>query len=282
MSSDSLPIVRCYVGEPHGPETWPVPKQWIDLSHNYVNAGACTPLENSSHFVLGTRRGVYQSVHDEFLHDLDTRPRPHGWRTGRTDSQPPFRGDVLAVDYLQECPQVVLAGTRSGHICQLDLRTPAKEWESKVFRHKSSVAHIKAVGPYNILAAGPRNAMCIYDIRFTRAREQKANQKPFRPWEQHAVAPAVEFPGYRNDAYIKIGLDVLNEPGYGHGVVAAAHDDCTVGLYSVRDGSRISSPDVDKIKARGVIKAMMFQTLPDDQHPSLFVGVGPVVQKFSF
>ncbi|KAK4175433.1 hypothetical protein QBC36DRAFT_331524 [Triangularia setosa] len=253
------------------------------LQDNHINAGEWAPGESMISFVLGTQHGVYQRFPSKFLaSEMDTRPRPRQGRNGRKNDLPPFRGDVLAVDFLQAHPQVVLAGTRSGHICQLDTRTRPEDWDSMVFRHKSSVAHLRSIRGYDILAAGPRNAMCIYDIRFAKAREHKANQEPLPPWEQKVVAPVVEFPSYRNEAYIKIGLDVFNEPGYGHGVVAAAHDDCTVGLYSVQDGSRIPSVDVDKIKAPGVVKAMMFQTLAYDQHPSLFVGVGSVVQKFSF
>ncbi|KAK0732628.1 hypothetical protein B0T21DRAFT_369335 [Apiosordaria backusii] len=227
---------------------------------------------------MGTRYGIYQRMPTENVStEMDTRPRPNDRRI----VQSPFRGDVLAVDFMQGFPQVVLAGTRSSHICQLDTRTPPETWDSMVFRHKSSVAHLKPIGDYGILAAGPRNAMCIYDIRFCKKREHHAHfSSP--PWEQWSATPAVEFPGYRNEAHIKIGLDVFNEPGYGHGVLAAAHDDCTVALYSVRDGSRIPSADVDKIKAPGVVKALMFQTLAFDQHPSLFVGVGPAIQKFSF
>ncbi|KAK0674495.1 hypothetical protein QBC41DRAFT_1313 [Cercophora samala] len=244
------------------------------LRNNYINAGEWLPWNDGVSFVLGTQRGVYWP-HAPALTEMDTRRRPK-------KHVPPFRGDVLAVDFLRAQPQVVLAGTRSGHICQLDTRTAPEEWDRMVFRHKSSVAQLRSIGGFDVLAAGPRSAMCIYDLRFAKAREQNANEKPFLPWERNAVAPAVEFPGYRNEAHIKIGLDVLSQPGYGHGVVAAAHDDCTVGLYSLRDGSRIPSADVDKIKAPGVVKALMFQTLPHDQHPSLFVGVGSVIQKFSY
>ncbi|KAK4667169.1 hypothetical protein QC763_306810 [Podospora pseudopauciseta] len=248
------------------------------LRNNYINAGDWSPEETGARLVLGTQRGVYCARGPgatAATTEMDTRRRP-------AKLVPPFRGDVLAVDFLHAQPQVVLAGTRSGHVCQLDTRTAPEAWDSMVFRHKSSVAHLRAVGGFDVLAAGPKNAMCIYDLRFVKAKEQKAGEKPFEPWERNTAAPAVEFPGYRNEAHIKIGLDVLTQPGYGHGVVAAAHDDCTVGLYSLRDGSRMPSGDVDKSKAPGVVKAIQFQTVASDQHPSLFVGVGSVIQKFSY
>ena len=119
--------------------------------------------------------------------------------------------------------------------------------------------------------------------------------------------PVVTFPQYKNDAHVNhIGFDVLQATdaggGYGdHGVVAAAHDDGTVALYSLLDGMRIRSPAVDRIglgpgggadgdgyggfagfTSGSVVKALQFQTLPGDRHPSLFVGEGSVIKKYSF
>ncbi|KAK4186090.1 hypothetical protein QBC35DRAFT_284987 [Podospora australis] len=186
--------------------------------------------------------------------------------------------DVLSVDFLQDDPHTVLAGTRSGHIGVMDIRKPL-DWRWNSFKHVSSVAHVKSVGPYGVLAAGPRSSMRIYDIRFLRTRKQDEHAKP---WNQ-TPRPVVEFPDYRNEAHIQTGLAVLTEPGYGRGVVATAHDDCTVGLYSLRDGTRIPSPDVDKIKAPAVVQCMMWQRLhPGEQHPSLYVGVGAKIQSFSW
>ncbi|KAK3985775.1 WD repeat-containing protein 21 [Cladorrhinum sp. PSN332] len=204
--------------------------------------------------------------------------------------RPPFHGDILSVDYLRQDQQsarnTILAGTRSGHICLIDRRTSPKEWESTIFQHKSSVAHLKSLpsSPHEVLVAGPHSAMAIYDIRFLQNQKSQKDPPPpqnHRPWDRTAM-PIVTFPGYRNEAHIKTGLDVLTEPGYGCGVVAAAHDDCTVGVYSLRDGSRLPAGDVDKIKAPAVIRSMMWQTLPGDSHPSLFVGHGAAVKKCSF
>ncbi|KAK4222406.1 WD repeat-containing protein 21 [Podospora fimiseda] len=197
--------------------------------------------------------------------------------------RPPFWGDILSVDYLkQQDHNIILAGTRSGHICLIDRRTSPKEWESNIFRHKSSVAHVKSLlnSPHEVLAAGPSSAMAIYDIRFLR-RQKQAEQNHHCPWNQTTL-PIVNFPEYRNEAHIKTGLDILTDPGYGCGLVATAHDDCTIGVYSLRDGSRLPAGDVDKIKAQAVIRSLMWQKLPGDIHPSLFVGLGPRIKKYSF
>ncbi|ESA43640.1 hypothetical protein NCU01679 [Neurospora crassa OR74A] len=144
----------------------------------------------------------------------------------------------------------------------------------------------------------------------TRTREPP----PFNPLTMSTpTTPILTFPSYRNAENIHIGFDVLSAPHYtAYNLAAAAHDDGTVGLYSLLDGSRVSSKTIDRIGfasgfgngglgqddddddddvdagpndvfSRGnVIKSLMFQTLPGDRHPSLFVGEGPRIKKYSF
>ncbi|KAK4167400.1 WD repeat-containing protein 21 [Cladorrhinum sp. PSN259] len=233
--------------------------------------------------IFGTNRGVfYYESRDIFrlAHYQNPKRNPAQYR-------PPFHGDILSLDYFRQDPadNTILAGTRSGHICLIDRRTTPREWESTIFKHKSSVARLKSLpnSPHEVLVAGPRSAMAIYDLRFLQSRKNRERPLPqnHSRWDQ-TCAPIVTFPEYRNEAHIYAGLDVLTEPGYGCGVVAAAHDNCTVGVYSLRDGSRLPAGDVDKIKAHAVIRSMMWQTLPGDSHPSLLVGEGSVVKKYSF
>jgi hypothetical protein len=261
---------------------------------------------------------------------------------------------VLSVDFLGQNPtEVILAGTRSGHVCMLDMRVPAREWSihSNTFRHVSSAAHVRAVGDYGVLAAGPPNAMALYDVRYLRQRQQQHQLQAQPPQHQHhhrqkhrnppsvvvdnATRPIVLFPHYQNDANIHAGLDILTTAGYGSGgIVATAHttDVSTtsaaaaaatptlmwqqlqqeqqpqrggsaanrtttirkgrpeeeygpryaVALHSLRDGSRIAGGEVDGIRAPAVVKSLMWQTLPGDRHPSLFVGEGASISKYSF
>jgi hypothetical protein len=221
---------------------------------------------------------------------------------------PPWQGDILSVDFLahQNSTDLILAGTRSSHVCLLDLRVPPHEWspQTNTFKHASSAAHVRSVGDYSVLVAGPRSAMALYDVRYLRQRQQQQQQeeeeqnshKSWRRnrWNTNATLPLFTFPSYHNEAHIHTGLDVLTSPaGYGAcGIVAAAHSgdntnnngdgDGTVGLYSLRDGSRIPGGEVDGIRAPAVVKSLVWQTLPGDRHPSLFVGEGSVVKKYSF
>ncbi|KAH6621310.1 hypothetical protein B0J18DRAFT_457848 [Chaetomium sp. MPI-SDFR-AT-0129] len=103
----------------------------------------------------------------------------------------PWQGDVLSVDFLNQNPaEIVLAGTRSGHVCLLDLRVPPLEWlsgegddvnTSTVFQHVSSVAHVRSVGEYGVLAAGPRSAMALYDVRYLQREARERAQQPRQP-----------------------------------------------------------------------------------------------------
>jgi hypothetical protein len=128
--------------------------------------------------------------------------------------------------------------------------------------------------------------MALYDIRFLQQQQPSQQDEGWSvvgQWRCNRTRPVVTFPAYRNAAHIDTGLDVLLEPGYGsRGIVAAAHDDETVGLYSLRDGSRLPGGAVDSIKAGAVVRSMMWATLPGDRHPSLFVGQGSCVKKYSF
>jgi len=258
-----------------------------------VEINACEIASSSSWgsptAVLGTSRGLYHYGSG----DISPLTRENSrQRKQHPKHRPPFHGDVLSVDYLDPSSsddRKILAGTRSGHICLVDSRTSPAEWETSIFKHTSSVSHLKSLSyngkPHEILAAGPRSAMAIYDVRFLLKRHSQdhpvGTHEGGAKWDRPAL-PVVRFPEYRNEAHIQTGLDVLAEPGYGCGVVAAAHDDFTIGVYSMRDGSRLDAGDVDKIKAPGVVKSLAWKRLPGDSHPSLFVGVGSVIKKYSF
>ncbi|KAL2265648.1 hypothetical protein VTJ83DRAFT_6748 [Remersonia thermophila] len=273
-------------------------------------------------------------------------------------------GTVLSLDFSPQNPSsLLLAGTRSGRVALLDLRVPAhQQWKGPQgngraeddgvlsIAHASSAAHVRCVGPHDVLVAGPRNAMAVYDVRWLKQQRQRQqeqqkqwhtqqkgpqNQKPngprwssldsTNPWPPQrgggggggrggnptTTTPILTFPAYRNEAHIHIGLDVLTSPGYGYGygygeapggscsfsalshgrgrggVVAAAHDDGTVGLYSLVDGTRLGGGAVDGFRSPGaetgaVVRKLAWRTLPGDRHPSLLVAKGEGVDKFSF
>lgn len=221
----------------------------------------------------------------------------HGGSSAR-----PLPRDVFSVDYSPANPRVCYAGCRDARVLRVDTRAPASSpatggWD--LFRHRSSAAHVRCLDDYRVLVAGPRSAMAIYDARWAGPRRSTtSSNNPSGRNHNNIAQPVVQFPGYNNEAHIRIGLDVTRDAGGlgggssggGGGVVAAALGDGTVGVFSLRTGRRLRAGDVDDprvLKAQGagaggVVRALQFQRLPWEKETSLFVGVGPVVRKFTF
>ncbi|KAK3321070.1 hypothetical protein B0T19DRAFT_257532 [Cercophora scortea] len=241
--------------------------------------------------VVGTDLGLLTLHNDRLRRLTPMNDRPH-------QKYIPVSGEVNSLDFLTA--DVVLCAGRSSQIHLVDLRAPWHEW-TYLSHSRPAVTHVRSLGDGNqVLAAGPHSTMCIYDIRFAARRVSKVPPPPSsgksttnrwdikplesrrpRPEDKNGTLPVVTFPGYRNEAHrFGIGLDVQSE----YGVVCAAHDDGSVAMYSLRDGSRLRAGLVDKMAAKPgtVIKSLMFQTLPGDTHPSLFVGEGMRIKKYSF
>lgn len=172
--------------------------------------------------------------------------------------------EVFSLDFLTRNHDVLFAGGRSNRLSMMDLRVSPDRWET--IRHRSSVAHVRSVNEHQLLAAGPRGAMSLYDIRFRLARP-------------NGHRPLLTFPAFRNEAHLHFGLDV--EPSLS--ILAVAQDDGTVAVFSLRNGRRLACPPVDAVSAHeGVVRGVIFQTLPGDRQSSLFLGIGPNVCKYSF
>jgi hypothetical protein len=107
--------------------------------------------------------------------------------------------------------------------------------------------------------------MALYDVRYLSS-------------EPRGTKPLLYFHGHRNEAHFHIGWDVSPELN----VVAAAQDNGTVKLFSLRSGRQLRCPAVETIHVDTPIKALMFQMMPRERMPSLFVGEGPLLRKFSF
>jgi hypothetical protein len=204
--------------------------------------------------VIGTNAGILRVLHDE----------------GRSwiSPQPPSKGthlpqEIFDQDFQSGNHNVILAGGRQPRLWVTDLRTPETEWS--YIKHASSIAHVRSVNEHQALVGGLQHSMALYDMRYF-------GQRP------NGVTPLLTFPGYRNDAYFHYGWDVSPDLG----VVASAQDNGTVKLFSLRSGRTLRSPALDRIKTDTPIRAMMFQQMPREKLPSLFVGEGPSLKKFSF
>jgi hypothetical protein len=242
----------------------------------------------------------------------------HHHQQNNSTSTPTWdHGNVLSLDFAPDNPSLLFAGTRRGLVTLFDLRMASAArnennlTQTLFFKHPSSAAHTRCVGPYDVLVAGPQNAMAVYDIRFLK-RQIEQRQQQIQSGKggginrtKNNTLPILTFPDYRNDAHILIGLDVLTTAGYGSrfcwdvvnprastthpgrgGIVAAAHGDGTINLYSLTDGTRIAASRSAEKKIlhnpRGVVRKLRWATLNGDRHPSLFCSRGTEVVKISF
>lgn len=186
----------------------------------------------------------------------------------------PLPRDILTVDWHPSSPAVLFAGARDGTFFRADTR--ASHWGRggwEWYRHCSSAAHIRAVDDHQLLAAGPRGAMAVYDLRWMEGW-----------WRGREARPVAMMAAYRNAARLDLGLDVATVGGGIGKIVAAGMDDGTVGVFSLRSGKRLKAGAVDTIKLEegAVAKCLQWEKMPWENDPSLWVTAGSEVRKFSF
>ncbi|PHH73006.1 hypothetical protein CDD80_4101 [Ophiocordyceps camponoti-rufipedis] len=215
-----------------------------------------TPAPASSNLLclVGTSAGIIRVNANETLSWVEpprlakSRPVPH---------------EVFDQDFKQSDHNVIIAGGRQPRLWIKDLRTSELHWD--YVQHASSIAHVRSVNDHQVLVGGLQNSMSLYDMRFFGR-------------ESHVASPLVRFPDYTNEAHFHTGWDVDTNLG----VVAAAHDDGTVKLFSLRSGRRLRCKALEGIRTPAPIRSLMFQRLPTERTSSLFVGEGPLLKKFSF
>lgn len=172
--------------------------------------------------------------------------------------------EIFDQDFQQANHNVILAGGRQPRLWTTDLRTPATEWS--YVQQPSSIAHLRSVNEHQVLTAGLRDKMSLYDMRFMKKAAG-------------GTGALLSFPGYKNAAHFHTGWDVSTELG----VVAAAQDDGTVKLFSLQTGRILRSRVLDGVRTDTPVKALMFNSMGDrDKVLSLWVGKGQALTKFSF
>lgn len=234
-----------------------------------VNQSTPAPASSDLLCVIGTNAGILRVRSNETLAWISSQGPPppsqsSGGMSGKFASRQPQ--EIFDQDFKQGNHNIILAGGRQSRLWITDLRVPEAEWSS--ISQPSSIAHLRSVNEHQILVAGLRNSMALYDMRFFGTE-----------YHPNGIKPLLQFQGYRNEAHFHTGWDVSPELG----VVAAAHDDGTVKLFSLSSGRILNTKtSVQKVKSEAPIKALMFQTMPREKLPSLFIGEGPSLKKFSF
>ncbi|KAI2641946.1 hypothetical protein GGS21DRAFT_500477 [Xylaria nigripes] len=265
------------------------------------------PVNSPLVFAISTSRGIVQWK--DGLDQLQWLTPP----TSATPSlhQPSENGlfrDIFAVDFLSSQSMVLQFGGRPGALFTADTRVPWRTWSH--VKLPSSITHLRCLsGGNQVLAAGLRNQLGVYDLRFVRtfrgardeggrvditsgfgsagrrrngAEEGRNGQDSL---DEGITRPVISFKDYRNSAHIKIGFAYDATTG----VVAAAHDvPGTIALYSVRTGSRLRVLNLaSEGWAAAIPKVLKFETFPNDCTPTLFTSTTPAanpggIAAFSF
>ncbi|KAG5996947.1 hypothetical protein E4U52_005444 [Claviceps spartinae] len=181
--------------------------------------------------------------------------------------------EIFTQDFQQGNHNVLFSGGRQPRLWITDVRAPVTE--VMYAPHTSAINHVRSVNPHQVLVAGLKNSMSLYDTRFFGKKSNASSSG--RKRGGNGRAPLLTFPGYKNAAHVHTGWDVCAELG----LVAAAHDDGTVKLFSLKTGRVLKSPAVDSVRTDTPIKALMFSTMSGERLPSLWVGEGHDVRKFS-
>ncbi|PTB50493.1 hypothetical protein M431DRAFT_499311 [Trichoderma harzianum CBS 226.95] len=275
-----------YETHPHMPCFYVSGKECVDSYRNImydfsrsrswgVNQSTPAPASSDLLCVVGTSRGI-QRIH------LDETP---SWITQIRMESPPDYGvdakidypgrkhhigpqEIFSQDFQVGNHNILFAGGRQPRLWVTDLRAPTAGWN--FVKHGSSIAHVRSINPHQVLVAGLRNRMSVYDMRFI-----QANRNGYR--ERATSSPILEFPDYKNEPYFNFGWDVSTELN----LVASAQDNGTIKLFSLSSGCVLPSGQaLESFRTDDPVKAMMFQTLPGENSPSLYVAKGPFLKKF--
>lgn len=251
--------------------------------HWYVHQSTPAPASSNLLCVVGTSNGILRVRSDETLGWISTNDVPpsidpttkvdngHRNRPGkraRARHGPWHPQEIFSQDFQIGNHNVLFAGGRQPLLWISDLRAPTAGWSHVT--HGSSIAHVRSINPHQVIVAGLQNQMSIYDTRFFQS--DKTN-----PHGRTISSPLLNFPDYRNEAHYHIGWDVSTELN----LVASAQDGGTVKLFSLTSGRILRSGSaLEHLRAENPVKAMMFQTLPGEKMPSLYVARGPLLRKF--
>lgn len=258
FTNEPAPQPAWLLGEHRGLTSFTLPEP-----NTHLTAARVAPMAHGSttlKALIASNRGLLQIVGPDF-----------SWLSPQTrHSLTHLRVDALSVDWHPTNPNIAFAGDRGRRFLQKDTRSPAHQgWT--FYRHRSSVAHVRAIDDFQILAAGPQNAMAVYDVRRMRSAGPRGE-----------AAPVCTMHDYVNSAHVNIGLDVTKLHG-GEAVVAAASSLGTVEVYSLRTGNRLRAGALDDLSVKDqVFKCLQWETMPGEKDPSLWVGVGASVKKYSF
>jgi WD40 repeat protein len=274
-----------------------------------------TPAPASSDLIcaIGTNAGILRVLSDGFMSWISPRSQPKGAQSPQ---------EIFDLDFQQGNHNVLLAGGRQPRLWATDLRAPEAQWRyarhaSSIAHVRSLNEHqVLVAGLQNSMALYDLRFMDFVSSSGSGdGRGAGSHRGGGRASRQPVARPLLSFPSYRNAAHVHFGWDVSPQLN----LIASAQDDGTVHLFSLRSGRQLAHPGAaiedpsllghnpyhgkrpasspggsnsrgntriptgwGGIHADTPIRAMMFQQMPHESLPSLFIGDGPLLKKFSF
>lgn len=194
----------------------------------------CSHASNPSSVVIaGTRSGG--------VHLIDLRLEPRNEDVGSLS----FR-HASAVTHLRN-----LTGHNEHHVLVAGLRSTMATYDLRFVKQGLDNTHIN--GGNHRIKNGKSTGVDQRGRGFGGRQRSRKGKSTFKynasaggtksSGSVYPTAPILTFPSYRNEAHTQIGLDVQPDAN----IVAAAHDNGTVGIYSLFSGRRLRSPTVDAV-----------------------------------
>ncbi|KAF7880643.1 uncharacterized protein EAF02_007489 [Botrytis sinoallii] len=179
-----------------------------------VLSSASAPTSSPDAFVIGTSKGILrinQNMDMSWIRTLNTKDQ--------------YYSDVFAVQYQSNHKDILLTGERRGILSLLDLRTSQSGSIAKI-QHTSGIAEIKSLDEHRVLVAGCASDLCQYDRRFTKPNTHLSHTLKHTKNTTAPTTAYLNYPDYRNNGRLSIGLDVDLELG----IIAAADDVSTTAI----------------------------------------------------
>ncbi|KAB8303667.1 hypothetical protein EYC80_005061 [Monilinia laxa] len=186
------------------------------------------PSHSQNMFAIGSSKGILVVDKNLDMSWIQRQSSNNAFGTSRTHPR-----DVFSLAYLPNHKDILLSGERSGMLNIIDLRLPQFGAAAEKIQYTSCVAHIKPLDEHRILVAGCASDLSQYDRRFIK---RNTDRSIFSTVRTASERPYLTYPGYRNNGFIGIPLDVDMELG----IIAAADEPSVITLFSLHGGQVLS------------------------------------------
>ncbi|OXV05870.1 hypothetical protein Egran_06362 [Elaphomyces granulatus] len=237
-------------------------------------SSSASPPGSTARFAIGTSKGLYTLTSGGLDWSLAKVGFPHsnGPRE-KPRSENYSANQVLTVEWLTQ--DLIGCGLRDSSIFFYDYRCNGLATR---LQHPHAVEKIRALDSWRLIAAG-HHWLRMYDLRYPINGVQS---RPIPNDPQHtSTTPYMTFPAYTASGKLDADFDISQELG----LLATCSPDRNIQLFSLSDGSLVSSP-ASKYHYPDPVSGVRFEhgeyPALGLQTPRLLVGSGPTVQEWAW